>query len=61
MKENVQQCEEKKEVFEEKKEEERKETTKSVGLLDEFMDFLSKQGVFNKNIFQYIQNNKDVL
>ena len=61
MKENVQQCEEKKEVFEEKKDEKRKDTTKNVGLLEEFMDFLSKQGVFNKNIFQYIQNNKDVL
>ena len=45
-KENVQGCEEKKETFEKEKESKRKATKKNVGLYDEFMEYLMKQGIF---------------
>ena len=59
-KENVKRCEENKEELEKKKPIQ-KDTKKPIGLFFEFMEFLIKQGVYNKNIFLYLLNNRNIL
>ena len=57
----MRECEEKKEAFEENKEKNEKEANEDIGLFVEFMKFLIQRGIFNKNIFLYLLNNKSVL
>jgi len=57
--ENVKYCKDNQDIFDENKNDDRKKEKKDESSFMEFIQFLTKQGVFNKKMFMYLMKNKN--